>query len=74
MRADEADSEGKDRFGGGSLREDSQEGSTPQAICTSDHAFVTQAARWLISTKGKQHHPTHRFRFRFLFRFYPRFR
>lgn len=52
MRAYEADSEGKDRFGGGSLREDSQEGSTPQAICTSDRAFVTQAARWLISTKG----------------------
>jgi hypothetical protein len=53
MRAYEADSEGKDRFGGGSLREDSQEGSTPQAICTGDRAFVTQAARWLISTKGK---------------------
>lgn len=47
-----SDSEGKDRFGGGSLREDSQEGSIPQAICTGDRAFVTQAARWLISTKG----------------------
>ncbi|ELR23356.1 PH domain containing protein [Acanthamoeba castellanii str. Neff] len=52
LHAATADSEGKDRFGGGSLREDSQEGSTPQAICTSDRAFVTQAARWLISTKG----------------------